>query len=129
MTTAALHRSRPAVAPERSPSHELGWSLVAGGGLAAILLSLGLVDRATPYTGPWTSWCLVGAGIVGTHLASRNIPWGWLLLVSLQPMWIVYAISTEQYGFVVGAIAYGAGQLNGFLRSRRGADRAKEESS
>ena len=48
-------------------------------------------------------------------LSNRNR----LLLLCLQPMWIAFAISTEQYGFVVGSVAYGLGQLNGFLRSRR----------
>ena len=52
-------------------------------------------------------------------LAGRGVPWGWLLLVSLQPLWIAYAVTTEQYGIAIGSLAYGASQLNGFLRSRR----------
>jgi hypothetical protein len=73
-------------------------------------------------TGTWLSmacWGLVFAGVVGTFLASRGNRWGWLLLVSLQPLWITYALATGQHGFILGAVMYGAAQLNGFMRSRR----------
>lgn len=76
----------------------------------------------TGNAGAWMSlacWGLVLFGVAGTFLAGRGVSWGWLLLASLQPLWISYAVLTGQYGFIVGAVAYGAAQMNGFLRSRR----------
>ncbi len=118
MTTAALQRSRMA----GSPTRQLTWSLAASAGLTAVILGVGFVYEICLCSSPVVCWSLVGAGILGTHLTGRNVPWGWLLLVSLQPMWVVYALVTEQYGFIVGSIACGLGQLNGFLRSHRGAN-------
>jgi|GEM_PF-4546021 len=63
-----------------------------------------------------TCWALVGAGVAGTFLAGAGYRSGWLILLGLQPIWIAYALITDQYGFVPGSIAYGVAQLNGFLR-------------
>jgi hypothetical protein len=116
MTTTTMNDRM--IRPNRA-LRDLTLSLATSAGLATTVLATGIITHARPYAIPLACWCLVAAGIVGTHVAARNVPWGWLLLVSLQPMWIAYAISTEQYGFVVGAVACGLGQLSGFLRSRR----------
>lgn len=107
---------------------DLTLSLATSAGLTGVIIGMGIVAHTRPYASPLASWCLVAAGILGTHVAGRNVAWGWLLLVCLQPMWIAYAISTEQYGFVAGAVAYGLGQLNGFLRSRRESNDKEERS-
>jgi len=62
-------------------------------------------------------WLLVLGGIVGTAVTARGIGWGWLLLFGLQPLWVGYAVATEQYGFVVSAVAFAVIQLQGYLRS------------
>ncbi len=63
-------------------------------------------------------WLLVLAGIAGTLLIGNGISWGWLIMFGLQPLWVAYAIATQQHGLIPGALAYGAVQLNGFIRSR-----------
>ncbi len=63
-------------------------------------------------------WLLVLAGIAGTLLLGYGISWGWLILLGLQPLWVAYAIATDQHGLIPGALAYGAVQLNGFVRGR-----------
>lgn len=70
-------------------------------------------------------WLLVVTGITGTALASFGGRFGWLLLFGLQPLWIAYALATGQGGLVLGSVAYGAVQLNGFLR---GGDPSARES-
>jgi hypothetical protein len=94
-------------------------SLSASAALAGAFVAAGaagvLPDDATSAG----CWALVVGGVVGTLLAGRGSSWGWLLLVSVQPLWITYAMATEQYGFIFGSVAYGFGQLNGFLRARR----------
>jgi len=99
--------TRMAVAGSLAASVGLAIPIAVAGGAASADTCLTVV-----------CWFLVVAGILGTTLASRGIGWGWLLLVSLQPLWIAYAMLTDQYGFAISALAYGAGQLNGFLRSR-----------
>jgi hypothetical protein len=64
-----------------------------------------------------TCWVLVTAGVAGTFLAGRGNAWGWLLLVMLQPLWVVYAVVTDQHGFVIGALASGGAQVTGYLRT------------
>jgi hypothetical protein len=63
-------------------------------------------------------WLLVLAGIAGTLLIGNGISWGWLTMFGLQPLWVAYAIVTQQHGLIPDALAYGAVQLNGFIRSR-----------
>ena len=78
-------------------TRELTLALAMSAGVTSAIIGMGIVAHIRPYASPLACWGLVGAGILGTHLAARNVAWGWLLLVSLQPMWIAYAVSTEQY--------------------------------
>ena len=110
-------RPRPAGSPMRLVALSLSTSAVVAAGCVAAGAAGVLPDDATSAG----CWALVFGGVVGTLLAGRGSSWGWLLLVSLQPLWITYAMATEQYGFIFGSVAYGFGQLNGFLRSRRDA--------
>lgn len=92
-------------------------------GLSALLLVQTRVDLAPDQpSAPPTflsriCWVLVIAGIIGTALASCGNRTGWLGLFGLQPVWIAYAICTDQHGLILGCAAYGVAQLNGFLRS------------
>lgn len=61
-------------------------------------------------------WLLVVGGVAGTFLAGDGRQWAWLILFGLQPVWIAYAVATDQPGFVLGSVAYAGAQLNGYLR-------------
>jgi nicotinamide riboside transporter PnuC len=52
------------------------------------------------------SYSLAAIGILGIYLAGRRNLWGWAIGVGAQALWIVYAIATGQFGFIVSAIAY-----------------------
>lgn len=54
------------------------------------------------------SYTLAAVGILGIWLAGRRNLWGWAVGCGAQVLWIVYALATEQYGFIVSALAYGA---------------------
>lgn len=54
------------------------------------------------------SWLLTAGGVFGLWLAGRKSPWGWAVGLAMQVLWITYAVVTQQYGFVISAIAYGA---------------------
>lgn len=53
------------------------------------------------------SYALASVGILGIWLAGRKNLWGWAVGCGAQVLWIVYALVTDQYGFIVSAVAYG----------------------
>jgi predicted membrane protein len=52
------------------------------------------------------SWVLSTLGILGFIYAGRHQWWAWLWLAANELLWIIYAITTHQYGFILGAIGY-----------------------
>jgi hypothetical protein len=60
------------------------------------------------------SWALTAVGVFGLWLAGRRSPWGWAVGVAAQVLWLAYALSTRQWGFIVSCFAYGAVYLRNF---------------
>lgn len=56
---------------------------------------------------PLWSWCLTLVGFVGLLCAGSRKWWGWLILCGNECLWVVYAVTTRQWGFIFGAIVYG----------------------
>jgi nicotinamide riboside transporter PnuC len=50
---------------------------------------------------------LASIGILGLVLAGRKSSIGWAVGLFAQLLWIVYALVTAQYGFILSAVAYG----------------------
>lgn len=65
------------------------------------------------------SYALAAVGIFGLYLAGKKNAWGWALGFLVQIPWVVYAVLTEQYGFIVSAIAYGYVYAKNFLVWRK----------
>ena len=63
------------------------------------------------------SWLLTAVGVFGLYLAGKRIWWAWLIGLSAQVLWIIYAVATNQYGFIVGAIAYGSVYARNAIRA------------
>lgn len=55
----------------------------------------------------WWSWLLTAVGVTGLYFAGRKRALGWAIGLSAQLLWLAYALSTRQYGFLVSAFAYG----------------------
>ena len=53
------------------------------------------------------SYLLAIIGISGIYLAGKNNKYGWALGIFAQLLWIIFAIATNQYGFILSALAYG----------------------
>jgi hypothetical protein len=53
------------------------------------------------------SWTLTAIGVGGLYLVSTGWTRAWLINIAAQAMWVAYAITTQQYGFIVAAVAYG----------------------
>jgi hypothetical protein len=65
------------------------------------------------------SWILMAIGVAGIWLAGSNNKLGWGLGVFAQVLWIVYALETNQYGFIVSAIIYGFVYGRNFYRWKK----------
>lgn len=65
------------------------------------------------------SYVLMAVGVFGLYLAGRKSKWGWAVGIAAQVLWIAYAIATQQWGFIISAIAYGAVYIKNFVTWRR----------
>jgi hypothetical protein len=69
------------------------------------------------------SWILVAIGVTGIFLVGRKTVWGWVVLFINEVLWIAYALTTKQYGFILGAIAYGIVYVKSFVHWRETGDK------
>ena len=65
------------------------------------------------------SYVLAASGVTGIFFVGRKTIWGWLVLLLNECLWIVYAVTTEQYGFIFAAIAYAVVYIKSYLLWRR----------
>lgn len=54
----------------------------------------------------WWSWVLSIVGITGFILAGRKVWWSWYINLGCQALWLAYALTTKQYGFLIATIVY-----------------------
>jgi nicotinamide riboside transporter PnuC len=64
------------------------------------------------------SYVLAAIGVTGIFFVGRKTIWGWLVLLLNECLWIVYAVTTKQYGFIFAAIAYAVVYIKSFLHWR-----------
>ena len=69
------------------------------------------------------SYVLAAIGVTGIFFVGRKTIWGWLVLLLNECLWIVYAVTTKQYGFIFAAIAYGIVYIKSYLLWRREAEK------
>lgn len=62
---------------------------------------------------------LAAVGITGLWLAGSKNIWGWAISLGAQVLWIVFALVSGQYGFLLSAVAYGFVYARGFRRWRK----------
>lgn len=67
----------------------------------------------------WWSWLLTAVGVTGLWLAGSRRSIGWAVGLGAQGLWVAYAISTRQWGFLVSAFAYGTVYGRNLARWRR----------
>lgn len=64
------------------------------------------------------SWALTVVGVTGLWLAGRKSPWGWAVGIGAQVLWLAYAITTRQWGFLFSCAAYSWVYVTNFRRWR-----------
>lgn len=65
------------------------------------------------------SYILTAVGVFGLWLAGRKSKFGWAVGLGAQVLWLSYAVTTEQWGFIVSAVAYGWVYSKNFLAWRQ----------
>ncbi|QGJ89113.1 membrane protein [Gordonia phage Untouchable] len=73
----------------------------------------------------WWSWVLTSVGMTGIFLTTQKMIAGFAVGLGAQGLWIVYATTTSQYGFIFSAFGYGTINAIGLWKWRR--DAKKEE--
>lgn len=51
-------------------------------------------------------WVVSAVGILGFHLAGKKIWWCWYVNVANQVLWVIFALVTDQLGFLVSTLFY-----------------------
>jgi len=51
-------------------------------------------------------WVVSAVGILGFHLAGKKIWWCWYVNVANQILWVIFALVTDQLGFLVSTLFY-----------------------
>lgn len=67
----------------------------------------------------WWSFLLTAVGILGLFAAGSKRKIGWAIGLGAQVLWVAYAVSTQQWGFLLSAFAYGFVYSRNWLRWRR----------
>jgi nicotinamide riboside transporter PnuC len=67
----------------------------------------------------WWSVCLTVGSLTCNVLIGRKQSVGWLLAVALQLLWAVYAVTSEQWGFIASALAFGVINTWNYVKWRR----------
>jgi hypothetical protein len=68
------------------------------------------------------SWVLAVIGVIGIYFVGRKHRWAWLWLIFNECLWVVYAVITDQYGFILAAVAYTVVYIKSFLHWRQEGD-------
>ena len=64
----------------------------------------------------YASWVLALSGVAAIYFVGRKQIWAWIRATCNEAMWIVYAVTTKQYGFIFAAIAYSIVYIKSYLR-------------
>jgi hypothetical protein len=70
-------------------------------------------DQVMPYV-------LSIIGLTALVLIGRRHWYGWAIAFFNECLWIVFAIATKHYGFILGAIFYGTVNFHNALKWKRG---------
>ena len=65
------------------------------------------------------SWILAVVGITGISFVGRKNVIGWLFLLVNECLWIVYAVQSSQYGFIVASFVYSGVYVRSYIHWKR----------
>jgi hypothetical protein len=59
-------------------------------------------------------------GVTALVIIGRGHWWGWVIAFGNECLWVVFALTTHQYGFILGAAVYGSVNIYNARRWRSG---------
>jgi hypothetical protein len=65
------------------------------------------------------SWVLAIVGCTGIFFVGKKTLSGWLILMLNECLWLIYAITTRQYGFILASVGYGAIYIKSYSEWRK----------
>lgn len=51
-------------------------------------------------------WVVTIVGVIGFRLAGKKVWWAWYVNILNQILWAIFAITTQQWGFLLGIPLY-----------------------
>lgn len=51
-------------------------------------------------------WIVTTIGLIGFYLAGKKVWWAWYVNIANQILWGIFAIATQQWGFLLGIPLY-----------------------
>jgi nicotinamide riboside transporter PnuC len=61
------------------------------------------------------SYILAGLGVLSLYLTGKKLKSGWVVGLVNSGLWIVYGVTTQQYGFIVSAFVFIAVQYKNYV--------------
>ena len=61
------------------------------------------------------SYVLAGLGILSIYLTGKKLKSGWVVGLVNSGLWIVYGVTSQQFGFVASAVVFIAVQAKNYL--------------
>jgi hypothetical protein len=52
------------------------------------------------------SWSLSIIGLLGAFITGRKYWWGWAIMSFYNALWIIYALVSKQFGFLLASAVY-----------------------
>lgn len=74
----------------------------------------------------WWSVALSAVALLTSWMIGNRWKFAWLLGVAQQVAWFTYAVTTDQWGFAVSAVAFGFMNARNYLRWARDEAVARE---
>jgi hypothetical protein len=65
------------------------------------------------------SWVLAIVGCTGIFFVGKKTLSGWLILMLNECLWLIYAVTTRQYGFIFASVGYGAIYIKSYSEWRK----------
>ena len=67
----------------------------------------------------YASYVLAASGVSAIYFIGRKRIWGWIWATLNEAMWIYYAVTTRQYGFIFAAVAYSVVYIQSYLHWKK----------
>jgi nicotinamide riboside transporter PnuC len=61
------------------------------------------------------SYTLAGLGVLSLYLTGKKLKSGWVVGLANSGLWIIYGLTTDQYGFIVSAFVFIAVQYKNYV--------------